>query len=99
MGSASALLTMKTHRICCMKRESGDDVGNDLVFQLLKAILQGQLFLLHALDLERVAARCHHRIYGRVEIRMFLLEAGKFQPDIGLILIRMIHDTKSSARC
>src|SRR5690606_25833483 len=38
------------------QRRSGDNVGDEPVLQLLQAILQCQLLLLHTLDLQRIAA-------------------------------------------
>ena len=67
---------------------SGNDVGNDSVFQLRKLVLDGQLLLFHALDLQRIAASRDHRIDGTVEIGMFLLEPRKFETNIRLFLIR-----------
>jgi hypothetical protein len=70
---------------------------NDAVFQLLHAVLQGQLLLLHALDLQRVAAGCDHRIDRGIEIRVFLLDLGKLETNLGLFLFR--HARPSARVC
>ena len=65
---------------------SRNDVWNDLVFQRHQPVLEEQLLLLHALDLQRIAAHGDHRIDGRVEIGVLLLQPGKFEADISLFL-------------
>ena len=70
---------------------SCDDVGNDPVFQFLKAILQRQLFLFHALNLQRIAAGRDHCIDSSVKIGVFLPQACELQANFCLILLRRVH--------
>ncbi len=71
--------------------ESRDDVGNDLVFEILDPVLEGQLLFLHALYLQRVAAHGDHRVYGCVEVGMVLLQFGVFQANFSLFLVQNVH--------
>jgi hypothetical protein len=45
-----------------------------------------QLLLLHALDLDRVAAGRNHRVDGGVEVGMVLFQAGVLKSKFGLVL-------------
>ncbi|CDX58253.1 conserved hypothetical protein [Mesorhizobium plurifarium] len=65
---------------------SGDDVGDDAVFQRRQPVFQHQLLFLHALDLKRVAACGDHRVDGGVEIGVFLFEPGIFEAYFSLFL-------------
>jgi hypothetical protein len=68
--------------------ESGDYVGDDPVLQGFHPVLEGQLLLLHALDLQRIAAGLDHGVDRGIEIGVFLLELGVFQANFGLFLVR-----------
>ncbi|CAN0654818.1 protein of unknown function [Nitratireductor aquimarinus] len=66
--------------------KSRNDVRDDVVFQFLKPVLERQLFLFHALNAKRVAARSDHCVDRGVEIRVILFEAGEFETNFRLFL-------------
>ena len=53
--------------------------------------VQDQLLLLHALDLQRIAAGGDHRGDGGIEIRVFLFQPCKLETNFGLFLIRHVY--------
>jgi hypothetical protein len=65
---------------------SSNNVGNKLVFEPLKVILDRELLLLHPLDLQRVAAGLQHGGHGCLKIRVILFEPRKCEAHIGLFL-------------
>lgn len=70
-----------------MPSASGDDIGNDAIFERAQPVFQRQLFLLHALNLQRITARRDHGVYRGVEIGMVLLQTRKFESNLGLFLL------------
>lgn len=82
---------------CAALDLSGYDVRNNAAFQNLQAVLEHQLFLLHALNLQGIAGCCDHRVDCRVEIGVFLLQPRKFETNFRLILIRHFHRLKFCA--
>lgn len=73
---------------------SRDDIGDDHILDFLHTILDGQLFLLHALDLQAVAPGFDHCFDRRIEIVVILLEARKRQAQFGLILLGDCHGAR-----
>jgi hypothetical protein len=63
-----------------------DDIGNNLIFQPLKLVLDRQLLLFHALDLQGITAGVDHRGDGGVEVGMVLPQTRKGKADFGLFL-------------
>jgi hypothetical protein len=57
-----------------------------LIFQTLKLILDSQLLLLHALNLQGITARLDHGRDGGVEVGVVLPKARKGEADFGLFL-------------
>src|SRR5262245_33277326 len=70
---------------------SGDNVGDDLVFQLGQLVLDDEFLLLHPLDAKGIAARLDHGVDCGVVILMFLTQSRHDQPDFRLFLIGHAH--------
>nr|CAI0339226.1 hypothetical protein SHINE37_43080 [Rhizobiaceae bacterium] len=66
---------------------SGDDIGDDLVFQLGDLVLEDQLLLLHALDSEGFAADLDHGVDRGIVVFVLLAQPCNGKPQFSLFLV------------
>jgi hypothetical protein len=77
--------------VCCapfrVRGSSGDDIRNDLIFDLGDLVLDDQFLLFHPLDAQGIAACLDHGVDRNIIVFMFLPQPRYAQSEFGLILI------------
>jgi diguanylate cyclase (GGDEF)-like protein len=93
--TAEEVLARDDHAITCASGSEcrlSDDIGGELVLQKANAVLEDELALFQALNLQLVAGdHALQRFDGPVEITVLLLEPGEFQLELGCFLLRQIR--------
>lgn len=76
-----------THSKRFSPRVSGDYVRNDLVFEFSHLVFDGELFLLHALNTQLIAANRNHGIDRSIEVFMLVAQPRRYHSQFRLFLI------------